>query len=291
LQEQSNCPFRAFAIRRLRADGPKGPRDELDAATRGQIVDRALKRIWDQLGNSEGLLRDDLEAVISQGVEHAMAEVLPDTSDAMALRLRELERQRNIEVLGGWLRLEATRRPFKVLAHQQEVEVELGGLRLRGQLDRLDEINGEQLVIDYKTGKGIGVGAWAVPRPRQPQLPFYALALRRRGTEPAGIAYATVRRDDCSFKAYQREHGLVPSRPPKKEHFDGAPFERYMNLWEEELERLARSFIAGEAAVDPIIPPGKNASPCRSCHLQALCRVGDERVAEADNGGEEESDE
>jgi len=258
-------------------------------------VERALQRIWEELRDSEGLQhaqqRDDLEAVISQGVEHAMAEVLPPTSDAMTVRLRELERQRNIELLTAWLRLEATRRPFRVLAHQEPVEVELGGLRLRGVMDRLDAINGEQVVVDYKTGKGISVGAWAVPRPRQPQMPFYALALRRRGTEPAGIAYASVRRDECSFKAYQREGDLVPSSAPRKNSFDGAPFEEYMNYWAEELERLARSFVAGEAAVDPSIPPGRNGSPCRNCHLQALCRVGDERVAEADDGAEEESDE
>jgi len=258
-------------------------------------VERALQRIWEELRDSEGLQqaqrRDDLEAVISQGVEHAMAEVLAPTSDAMTMRLRELERQRNIEVLGGWLALEVTRRPFQVLAHQEPVEVELGGLRLRGVMDRLDAIDGGQVVIDYKTGKDISVGSWAVPRPRQPQMPFYALALRRRGTEPAGIAYASIRRDECSFKAYQRERDLVPSSIPRKESFDGAHFEEYMNYWEEELERLARSFVAGEAAVDPSVPPGMNGSPCHNCHLQALCRIGDEQGPEADDGAEEESDE
>jgi hypothetical protein len=41
------------------------------------------------------------------------------------------------------------------------------------------------------------------------------------------------------------------------------------------LERIAASFAQGNAAVDPILPPGTSASPCEHCHLASLCRIGD----------------
>ena len=41
--------------------------------------------------------------------------------------------------------------------------------------------------------------------------------------------------------------------------------------WRQNLERLAREFLAGDAAVDPLAP-----ASCTWCGLQALCRIGSE---------------
>ena len=55
-----------------------------------------------------------------------MASVLPPAADPWTLRFRAIERQRTIEVLTEWLAVEAGRKPFHVLAHQQEVEADAG---------------------------------------------------------------------------------------------------------------------------------------------------------------------
>ena len=52
LQEQSNCPFRAFAIRRLLAREDEGPNDALAPTERGKVIDLALQLIWEQLKDS-----------------------------------------------------------------------------------------------------------------------------------------------------------------------------------------------------------------------------------------------
>jgi RecB family exonuclease len=169
------------------------------------------------------------------------------------------------------------------------VEVSLGGLSLHGRLDRLDEIDDAHVVIDYKSGGAIAVSAWQVPRPRMPQLPFYALAMVQQKFNLAGVSFAMVRKGESKFKGYLREKNLLPCTDPAKRTFDGMPFDEYAAKWAEELERIARSFVQGDAAVDPKIPPGRSGSSCEHCHLMALCRIGD--LAYDDIDGEGETDE
>jgi probable DNA repair protein len=275
LQEQSNCPFRAFAIRRLLAREAEGPNEALAPTERGKVVDRALQLIWAQLKNSEGLQRPDRAAVVEAAVDEAMATELTPDDDPWTVRFRALERQRTVEVLTRWLALESTRKPFHVIGHQLPVEVSLGGLTLRGCLDRLDEIDDAHVVIDYKTGGANSVSAWQVPRPRLPQLPFYALAMQQQEFNLAGVSFAIVRKDESAFKGYLREKDLLPCAVPGKATFEGLGFDEYTVQWAEELERIAASFVQGDAAVDPKIPPGKSGSSCEHCHLTALCRIGE----------------
>lgn len=59
-----------------------------------------------------------------------------------------------------------------------------------------------------------------------------------------------------------------------------------MNAWRDEINQLARDFLAGRADVNPREYP----KTCENCGLQALCRIqnaqGDAGVAD-DAGGEE----
>jgi len=206
-----------------------------------------------------------------------MASELPPGADPWTVRFRAIERQRTIEVLTEWLAVEAGRKPFHVLAHQQKVDLTLGGLSLHGRLDRLDEIgeDGAHVVIDYKSGAANSVSAWRVPRPRLPQLPFYAFAMLQQKLDLAGISFANVRRGECGFKGYLRTPELLPCADPSKRSFDGVPFDEYAQRWSVELERIATSFAQGDAEVDPSIPPPRSGSPCEHCHLSSLCRIGD----------------
>jgi ATP-dependent helicase/nuclease subunit B len=275
LQEQSNCPFRAFAIRRLLAKELEGPSEAVAPTERGKVIDRALQLIWAQLQDSEGLGRPDCAAIVEAAVDEAMTRELPPRNDQWTARFRTLERQRTIAVLTEWLTLESRRKPFHVIGHQLPVEVCLGGLTLRGCLDRLDEINNAHVVIDYKTGVANSVSAWQVPRPRMPQLPFYALAMQQQKFNLAGVSFAIVRKGESGFKGYLREKDLLPCAVPNKFIFEGLGFDEYTGRWAVELERIATSFVQGDAMVDPKIPPGKSGSTCEHCHLASLCRVGE----------------
>lgn len=287
LQDQSHCPFRAFAIRRLHAKQLQGPHEAMAPFERGNLVERALQFVWDELQESDGLLRADRDAVVAAAVVKAMAEELSATDDPWTLRFRRLEYDRTIAVVNEWLTLEAGRAPFHVIAHQGEVELSLGGLKIKGKIDRLDEVADKHLILDYKTGAEKSVAGWRVPRPLEPQLPFYALAVKQQGLDVAGISFASVRRGACKFKGYTRSKDLLNCTQPRGGTFDELSFDDYTARWAEGLEHIAQDFVRGEAAVDPKIPPGQSNSPCAHCHLTELCRIGEL----ADDDAEEAADE
>ncbi len=290
LQEQSNCPFRAFATRRLGARQQQGPNEAIAPTERGNVMERALQLVWEELKDSDGLCRPDLRPLAEQATDTAIEELLPADADPWMLRFRALERARTIEVLMEWLALESRRAPFSVVDHQLDVEVELAGLHLRGRLDRLDKVGDEHMVIDYKTGVGLSVSAWQVPRPRLPQIPFYALAMQRKDKAVGGVAFGVVRKGECAFKGYTQEKGVFPGVSSSRA-FGGTEFSEYAWLWGEELERIAASFALGEAAVDPKVPPGRTGSSCEHCHLTSLCRISEHAAGGIEDEAEGESDE
>ena len=294
LQEQSNCPFRAFAVRRLLARELDGPNEAMAPTERGKVIERALQLIWEQLKDKDGLQRPDRAAIVLRAVEEAMASELPRSDDAWSVSFRELELRRNIDLIEMWLEIEAERKPFHVLGHQIEMDLELGGLSLRGRLDRLDEVGDAHVVIDYKTGAADSVSSWHVPRPRRPQLPFYALAMLQQDFDVSGVSFAAIRPGECGFRGLFREKDLLSGKNPAFHSavaLDGTGFDEYTALWAEELDRVAAGFVQGDAAVDPILPLAQNHSPCRHCHLPSLCRVSDAVGEELDGDPEEECDE
>jgi hypothetical protein len=209
---------------------------------------------------------------MARAADAALDAILPAGEDRWLQRFRRLERERLLVLLSEWLELESRRAPFRVLCHQEKIAFELAGLSLRGRMDRVDEVAGRRLVIDYKTGK-VDLAGWKVPRPAAPQLPLYVLALEAQPPAVEGAAFAQVRRGDCCFRGYTTSADALPGGDGSRVF--GAEFDEYAWLWRQELEKIATDFQRGEAGVDPRIAHGKSGSPCERCHLELLCRVAD----------------
>jgi RecB family exonuclease len=69
----------------------------------------------------------------------------------------------------------------KVLAREQNFSFELGNIQVRGQVDRIEQLdNGNVVVVDLKTGK---LAATASDTESNPQLALYQMAVREGGFE------------------------------------------------------------------------------------------------------------
>lgn len=272
LADQANCPFRAFARRRLAAEPPGETRRGLTAAERGTILHHALYALWGELGDSARLERIgpmDLEATAARVAEAAIEAVPGLVRQVVGAHCLELERLRLAPLLLEWLTLERQRPPFQVIAREETLETQLAGLPLRLRIDRVDQLeNGDRLVIDYKSGANNKVSDWLGVRPGQPQLPLYGITVN----SVAGLAFAEVRPRDCKFKGIGSAEGVPGvttdiSRATKR-HGAAEDWVGLRHEWQRSLENLAQAFMAGVAAVDPL--PGA----CRYCGLDSLCRVG-----------------
>jgi probable DNA repair protein len=279
LQRQSDCPFKAFAETRLGAGDLTPPRPGLDARDRGSLVHKALEHFWQGLDGLEALKALDDDA-LSERIAAARESALEAFSKRSPLALTEaglaIEAQCLERSLARWLAIERERETFSVQALESPVELDFGGLKLTGKIDRIDELEGGgSVVIDYKTGAS-GKSAWA-PEPRlaDVQLPAYAASLQPR---PAAIAFARLRPDSMGFDGLAEADAGIPGVSVIGEikgnsRFKGAAsWSSLVDDWRDLLRFLAEDFRAGRSEVHP-----RDGQVCKYCHLHALCRI-NERV-------------
>jgi len=277
LSDQSACPFRSFAVRRLDAREFAPPRPGLDAAARGNLIHVALEIFWDGLKDHAALVAlstEDLEQRISTAADHALgrfteAHRLLLSPAGCRLELKCLRR-----TLARWLELERTRGEFRVRAREQKIFMEFAGLKLQGKIDRIDETAAGTVLIDYKTGR-TGKNGWRPdPRIADPQLPAYALAMN---PPPAALAFARIRPDDLGFDGLSETDAGIPGvaelAAAKGAWKESEDWNALMQAWRNNLNGLAISFQEGRAEVDP-----RDGQICRNCHLHSLCRIHERKL-------------
>ncbi len=296
LDYQSRCPFRAYAELRLSCVPLEAPRPGLDPRERGRLMHRALEHLWRELGDSERLQRESvsggLERLIDECVTRAAGETAPSpTSPSSSLmpaaeagRRREL--RRIARLLFELAALERERTPFRVSALELARSLRLAGARVDLRIDRIDELDDDtRIILDYKTGKPAPLD-WLSDRLSDPQLLLYLLAA---GGEVSALAAVHLTAGGIAYRGMSDRPGRlprvpgIPSGPRVASDTLGAgnasvtgAWRDQVHRWEALLERLARDFLSGSAAVDPV------ATACRICHLQTLCRVSETREASDD---------
>jgi ATP-dependent helicase/nuclease subunit B len=269
IADQAACPFRAFAIHRLGARELDDIELGVSPRERGTAAHVALEILWRELKTQQDLIERppaELFELIRSSASAALERTFGRRHTGAIERFRILEQARLEKLLEDWLDAERSRAPFRVVETETTAEVELAGLKLRVKADRvdLDELTGGHAILDYKTSKVLKTTGWDGDRPDAPQLPLYAVKSEHRVTK---IFYAQLVYGNLRW--LPREGADVEERGPE---------------WRRVLEKLATDFLQGHAAVDP--KDGKNT--CANCKLGELCRIGELRGVEIEEGDSDE---
>ena len=283
LEDQSQCPFRAFASRRLQVQPLSEFSVALSPAARGSLLHDALFTLWGEIRDHSALLALDTSAqgaAVGRAVRAAIEVIPGGRRRLLGSAYWDLEGQRLAALLAEWLTVERQRGSFVVVQREQDVTLQLAQLQLRLRVDRVDELpDGSQLIIDYKSGLG-KVQDWLGERPARPQLLLYGIAAPGAA---AALAFAQVRPRESRFVGL----GQVAAAPGiqtdiakvVKQRMDAVDWQTLNQRWRENLEQLAQAFVAGDARVDPLGP-----ASCTWCGLQPLCRIGIAAEAAAGEG-------
>jgi len=275
IESQSACPFQAFARYRLRARADDGCPEGLSPRERGTLLHATLKAFWDGVGDQrtlDALDEADLARRIAAAAESGMTDLPAARWRALPPAIARVEASRLQATLAAWIaQTERARPPFRVRAHEQDIECNVGGVVLRVRIDRIDELEPEGLaIIDYKSGRVVRPLKWLAERPEGLQLAVYAQALEGSTREPIrALAYAQVRAGDIDVEGVVQTSALWPALDVA----DGtSPVFGEWNEFRERLRarvlHLAAEFQAGIATVAP-----RDRSTCTYCGVQPLCRV------------------
>jgi ATP-dependent helicase/nuclease subunit B len=178
-------------------------------------------------------------------------------------------------LLEQWLAYEGERMPGRAIAVEQTAGLTLGGLQFDLRIDRINAIGRHgKVVIDYKTGD-TNPQSMLGPRPREPQLAMYALALD--GTQ--AVLCAQVVENACRIMGWKSPApDLADASPLRTPPVDvAAHWQGLLDVWRVDLTRLADEYRRGFAAVAP-----RDVDACRECDLQPVCRIRARRQFAAD---------
>lgn len=262
LSNQAKCPFKAFAEHRLRAKTSLTTKDGIDNKERGRILHQVMELLWKRLENQNNLLHlapDILEEHINHAIYATLQWLNKEKNDALTDSLQEVEYLRLKRLVQHCLEWEKQRPPFKVLALEQDYELQLAGMNFKVRIDRLDQVEDKKWVIDYKSTLPASK-PWNEERPKESQLLLYALLDDQINT----LLLLQLKSGKISCMGISEEkyniNGISPIK--KEETWDGC-----ITSWQMKLNELATEFQEGVC-----IPNPAQASICQQCDYQNLCR-------------------
>jgi ATP-dependent helicase/nuclease subunit B len=278
LQNQANCPFQAFVLRRLGVRELSIAGRGLSPGDRGSLIHKVLERVWSQgvgdhvhLTSHADLLHaataGTLRPLIAAHTAAAIRSMHAEHGDRWQRAYLKAEEERTVNLVTNWLAVESARQPFQIAAVEEKTTIQVGELSLQVRADRIDRVAEGQLLIDYKTGE-VSTASWEGPRPEQPQLPLYAAF--GGSTNLIGAVFAQVRPSSMGFKGRLENARANLSEQLNAKQLLTEPYtSEVVEEWRGNLLVLAESFVRGEAQVDPHIYP----KSCLYCPLHGVCRV------------------
>lgn len=230
LKAQAICPLAAYAQFRLGADYQPTPQDDYSPMVRGNIIHKILELIYSKHAGNNKLINSIVEKVIKQ---HA-------TNKKIGAKKTELEIIRVQKIISDWFEnVEAKRTSFSCYKTEANITTELAGFTINLIIDRIDKINDQLLLIDYKTSSTINTKGWLNDRLTEPQLPLYAITI----DNVCGIAFAQTLVKNSAIKDLSSQ-AILANKKTKTNH---EQWQAHQKTWQDKLEILAAEIKSGKA--------------------------------------------
>lgn len=263
LANQAKCPFRAFAAHRLHAVHAPEITLGLSARERGLLLHRVLEILWQQLGSQKNLriqTPDVLEKLIDTSIQQALKPLSYQRPLALPKLIQALELARLRSLIRQSLLWEETRPEFTVVALEQAYSLTLSGITFQVRVDRIDQVEQNQWVIDYKSRLPDST-PWHSERPEEPQLLLYALL----DTKITTLMWLELKANRITCRGVSEQK--IPCSGIQALTTE-ATWHEYQQRWYQTLSELAAEFVAGHCPPRPI----RNTT-CQHCEFKNLCRI------------------
>lgn len=280
VKDQALCPFRAYARHRLKASFLEPLDIGIDGLSRGKLAHTALEIFWKQVDSQSVLIsmgEQERSETIASAVSSALERLEKEYRCNIPSMQRRVEFVRLKQMVMNWLDFEAERAPFKVYELEKLHFIEVGSLKIRIRIDRLDQLeDGSFVVIDYKTGR-VDPLEWLEDRITEPQLPLYSLCLNRDEISAVMFAELQNKAGQSAMRGLARSYDIWPGSKPRRleDYFQSknwAEFADVLEHWNRVLIQTGHDFSKGFAAVDPV----SRERACQYCELTGLCRIMEE---------------
>lgn len=207
LDAQRKCPLMAFFDFRLGVrQGLETVEEGVPKQIMGTLVHELLETFWQAVKTQETLLSlsdDELSCQLNGLLETALQPWKTHFDE----HYLALEQSRIHKLLMDWLALEKQRADFDVTALELRERVLIGGIAFDLTVDRVDQVDGGLLILDYKTGRAKATALLKDPI-EAPQLAAYLFAI---DGPISSLGYGLLHSDEgVGFSAVTEKESALP---------------------------------------------------------------------------------
>ena len=245
LKNQAQCPFRGWAVNRMKLEPPDETGAFLEAVHRGSIVHDVLQGIM-EISNTQEKLAKTSEQTIRNVVSETVDAYIEKEKFELGNKYIENEKKLILDRILLWRTSELERLPWSVVEVEKERTIKLGKFEFNMRVDRIDQIgNSKKVVIDYKTGD-VSPKDWNPECLIEPQMPLYAISVE----SSHAVVYELIASDKTSYKGCSSTDLEIYGVKTARELYDKT-FSELKRDWKTSLGKIIKEFENGHAVVDP----------------------------------------
>ena len=249
LEAQSICPAWAFYEFRLGARKIEEEDEEnLTTRIRGNLFHKTLEQFWTE-NNSASLVRALNEKELAkkiQSITHKNIAIEKKKYPRILPEFFNIEEIRLISYLEKWIQHELKRGDFEVKETEKNIPIHLGCLNFNIKIDRIDEVNQKNIVIDYKSGATKTINEWFLNAYGELQMPFYALFASNKPID--AIAIGIINSPKPQWIGIGRNRGLLQGIKDAAA-IDYQSWDDLIGFWKYRIDEAVKSYESGNAAI------------------------------------------
>ncbi|MFZ9614940.1 MAG: PD-(D/E)XK nuclease family protein, partial [Candidatus Methylopumilus sp.] len=153
---------------------------------------------------------------------------------------------RLISYLEKWIHHELKRGDFEVKETEKNIPIQLGCLNFNIKIDRIDEVNQNNIVIDYKSGTTKTLNEWFLNTYGELQMPFYALFASNKPIDAIAIGVINAAKPQWIGIGRDKDllQGIKDSTATQYQSWDDL-----IGFWKCRIDDAIKSYESGNAAV------------------------------------------
>lgn len=249
LEAQSICPAWAFYEFRLGAKRIEDEDEEnLTTRLRGNLFHKTLEEFWTEYKSSSlvsALNEKELSKKI-QEITHKNISIEKKNYPRILSEFFNIEEMRLISYLEKWIHHELKRGDFEVKETEKNIPIHLGCLNFNIKIDRIDEVNQNNIVIDYKSGTTKTLNEWFLNAYGELQMPFYALFASNKPIDAIAIGLINAAKPQWIGIGRDKDllQGIKDSTATQYQSWDDL-----IGFWKCRIDDAIKSYESGNAAV------------------------------------------
>jgi exodeoxyribonuclease-5 len=250
LEAQSICPAWAFYEFRLGAKKLEDEDEEnLTTRLRGNLFHKILEQFWTEHKSA---------SLVSTLTEKELSEKIEDITHKAILNEKKkyprimpaffnIEEIRMISYLEKWVQHELKRGDFEVIETEKNIPVHIGCLNFNIKIDRIDKVNENNIVIDYKSGTTKTLNEWFLNSYGELQMPFYALFASNKPID--AIAIGVINASKPQWVGIGRDKDLLQGIKDTPASILYKSWDELLDFWKCRIHDAIKGYEEGNASV------------------------------------------